>query len=84
MSPEQIRTQVMAALVEVAPEVDPTTIAGDRPLREQIDIDSYDLLQLLVSIEERLGVEVPERDYGEIETLDALVAYLGRRLAPPD
>lgn len=80
MTPAAIRAQVMAALADVAPEVDPAALDDDRPLREQIDIDSYDLLQLLVRIEERLGVDVPERDYAEIDTINALVAYLARRL----
>lgn len=80
MTPAAIRAQVMAALADVAPEVDPAALDDNRPLREQIDIDSYDLLQLLVRIEERLGVDVPERDYAEIDTINALVAYLARRL----
>jgi acyl carrier protein len=79
VTPEAIRREVLAALGDVAPDVDPTGLTDDRPLREQVDIDSYDFLQFLVRIHERLGVDVPERDYGEIETLSRLVAYLAAR-----
>jgi acyl carrier protein len=80
MTPEQIRTAVLDALAEVAPDaqldsVDPTT-----SLQEQFDLDSFDFLNLVVALSERLGVEVPEQDYGELATLDACVAHLTRAL----
>jgi acyl carrier protein len=82
VTPEVIRREVLAALTDVAPDVDPAGLTDERSLREQVDIDSYDFLQFLVRIQERLGVDVPERDYPEIETLSRMVAYLAARLPP--
>jgi len=79
MSREEIRRQVLAALAEVAPEVDPAMLVEDRPLRAQVDIDSYDILRFLVKLHERLGVDIPERDYGAIDTPARLVDYLVER-----
>ncbi|MGE0552825.1 MAG: acyl carrier protein [Gemmatimonadales bacterium] len=83
MTPEAIRRVVLTALVEVAPDVDLSDLSDDRPLREQVEIDSYDFMQLLVAIHARLGVDVPERDYDQVDTLPRMIAYLGSRL-PPD
>lgn len=77
---EQIRTEVLAIVKRLAPEVDPTRIIPDKPLRTQIDLDSMDWLNVLATIHEKLGVNIPEIDYGKVVTLDGIVAYLAERL----
>jgi acyl carrier protein len=81
MNDEQIRRAVLDALARVAPEADLDAIEPDVDLREQIDVDSMDLLNLVIGIHERTGVEIPERDYPKLVTLDGCVAYLQARLA---
>lgn len=49
------------------------------PLREQVDIDSVDYLRVLVELNEKVGVDIPEADYARIATIDQLVAYLAGR-----
>jgi acyl carrier protein len=77
----QIRQALVDSILEVAPEADFATVRPDRPLREQIDIDSFDFLTVLEHLHARLGVDVPEADYARMSTLDASVAYLAGRLA---
>jgi len=79
VSPEAIREQVLQALADVAPEADPALLDPNRPLREQVDIDSFDYLNFIIGLSERLGVTVPETDYGSIGTLTRLVEYLTQR-----
>ncbi len=79
MKPEAIREQVLQALADVAPEADPAALDPDRPLREQVDIDSFDYLNFIIGLSERVGVTVPETDYASIGTLTRLVDYLARR-----
>ena len=83
MEVEQIRTAVLDAIRWIAPETDPAGIRPDRPLRGQIDLDSMDWLNLLAGLHDRLGVEIPESDYGRLETLDAIVAYVASGRACP-
>lgn len=80
----QIRAAIFDVLGAIAPEVDPAAIAPDRPLREQIDIDSFDFLNVIIRLHEVLGVEIPERDYAELATLDGAVEYLARRSGRSD
>ncbi|MBL8413912.1 MAG: acyl carrier protein [Propionivibrio sp.] len=77
---EQIRTEVLAIVRRLAPEIDPTRIVPDKPLRTQIDLDSMDWLNVLASIHEKLGVNIPETDYGKLVTLDGVVAYLAEKI----
>ena len=76
MTPEQARTAVATALNDIAPEIEFATIRGDSPMREQAEIDSFDFLNFLLRLKETSGVEVPEADYKNIETLNQLVGYL--------
>ncbi len=80
MTPDEIRSKVLACLVDVAPEADPATIHACRPLRDQLDLDSYDYLRFLVRLHEVLGADIPEADYGKVATIDALVDYLTKSL----
>lgn len=80
MKTEDIRAEVLRLLGEVAPELDPTRIEPDVDFRDQLDLDSMDLLNFVISVDEQLGVDIPERDYGQLSTLDAFVEYLAGRL----
>ena len=78
MNTEELRQSVLDALGEIAPEADAATIEGAVPLRDQLDIDSMDFLNFVIAVNERTGIEVPERDYRELATLDGCVEYLSR------
>ena len=76
MNEDQLREVVVGALTEVAPETDPGAIDPDADLTEQLDIDSMDFLNVIVAINEQTGIEIPERDYPKLSTLNNAVAYL--------
>jgi acyl carrier protein len=77
---DEIQRALLAAITAVAPEADPSAIDRTRPIRDQLDIDSMDFLKIVVALHETLGVDVPERDYPKLATLDSSVAYLFARL----
>ncbi|MGZ4203748.1 MAG: acyl carrier protein [Actinomycetota bacterium] len=81
MNADQVRDVVLKILGQVAPEADPATIKPDVPFQEQLDIDSMDFLSFVSGIAQETGVEVPERDYPQIATLDGCLAYLARAAA---
>ncbi len=81
MDETSIRTEVLAVLRAIAPEVDAARIDAAKPLRLQIDLDSMDWLNVLVGLQEKFGVPIPEADYGKVTNLDGIVAYLGAGLA---
>jgi len=82
MSTEQdLRALVISVVCQVAPDVDPTAIDPDAALAEQLDIDSMDFLNIVVEINARTGIEIPERDYPKLSTLNDAVGYLSRARA---
>lgn len=83
MTEEEIRRVVLEELGNIAPEADPAALAGDADVREALDIDSMDVLNFVVALHQRLGVDVPERDYPKLLTVDGAVAYLSARVPGP-
>ena len=79
MTADEIRAAVLRALSEVAPEADPATLRPDVNLRDQLDIDSMDFLNLVIAIHEELQVDIPEADYARLQTVDDFVDYLAAR-----
>ncbi len=79
MDPTTIRNTLFAVLHTIAPEVAPDEIRPELPLRDQVDLDSMDFLNLLVRLHEKLGVDIPEADYARLVTLNDFVAYLEAR-----
>jgi len=75
-----IRAGVISAIQAVAPEVDASTLDSTRRLRDQVDLDSMDWLNVIVGLHERFGIEIPEADYARLATLDAIGTYLHGRL----
>jgi len=80
MDEARIRREVLEALRGIAPELEPDSLRGDRPLRDEVDLDSMDWLRFLAALRQRLGVNIPEADYRLLGSLDALLDYLRRHL----
>jgi acyl carrier protein len=80
VSNDEIKALIIRELAKIAPEVDPGEIDSAVDLREQIDLDSMDILNLMIAIHEATGVDIPEADYPQLVTLDGCIAYLGARL----
>ena len=76
MDTDALRGTVLAVLGQVAPEADLVTVDPAEDLREQLDLDSMDILNLAIGLFQATGVEVPERDYPRLVTVDGCVEYL--------
>lgn len=79
MTRDDVRGTVLRVLGDIAPEADLDALKGDVPLREQLDLDSMDLLNVAVGLHAALGIEIPEADYPKVATLDGCIAYLQSR-----
>ena len=79
MTGDEVRATVLRVLGEIAPEADLATLRADVGFRDQLDLDSMDLLNFVVGLHAALGVEIPEADYPKLSTLEACVDYLAAR-----
>lgn len=76
---DELRAVVLRVLGDIAPEADLASLQPDVAFREQLDLDSMDILNFVVGLHGALGVEIPEADYPKLATLDACVEYLASR-----
>ena len=76
MTPDEARAVFFEELGNIAPEWDPAEIDPQEDIREAMDIDSMDLLNLVIALHQRLGIDIPEADYGKMITIDGAVTYL--------
>jgi len=78
------RAEIIQSIVDIihtiAPDEDVSNLKTDVRLREQIELDSMDFLDIVMELRKRYGVHVPEEDYKELATLDGCVAYLSPML----
>lgn len=79
MRKDEIREAVFRILGQIAPEADLSQIKPDLRIRDQLDIDSMDLLNFVIGLHKELKVEIPETDYPKLGTLDGCVDYLAAR-----
>jgi acyl carrier protein len=80
MTREQIKETVLIIIAQIIPDEDLSDLKNDIPIREQVDLDSMDFLDIVMELRKRYGIEVPEDDYIHLATLDSTVAYLEPRM----
>ena len=80
MNREEIIEAIKDIIRTIAPDEDLSELKADVRLREQIELDSMDFLDIVMELRKRYGVQVPEEDYKELATLDGCVRYLAPRL----
>jgi acyl carrier protein len=84
MTKDEIQATVLRLLSNIAPEADLTQLKAEANIRDELDIDSMDFLNFVISVHAALHVEIPEADYPQIATLNGCVAYLVARVRSVD
>jgi acyl carrier protein len=80
MTNQEVKSVLMEIVAEIIPDEDLTGLKDDIPIREQVELDSMDFLDIIMELRKRYGIEVPEDDYMELATIDSSVAYLEPRM----
>lgn len=76
MTKDEIRAAVFRVLGQIAPEANLSQLKPNLRLRDQLDIDSMDLLNFVIGLHKEFGLDIPEADYPRLATLDGCVDYL--------
>ncbi|MNL72690.1 Meromycolate extension acyl carrier protein [compost metagenome] len=80
MTEEVIKQTIFQLLKRIAPDTEPSELKPDENIRETLNIDSFDALQFIVALDKKLGIEIPEQDYGKTTTLQNLVSYIQAKM----
>jgi acyl carrier protein len=81
MTAANVRQIVLDIIADIAPDESVDSIDDSKSLREQLDLDSMDFLDIVMELRKRHKVEVPQEDYPKLATLDSCVAYLSPKFA---
>jgi acyl carrier protein len=76
MTRDELQTTILRVLGQIAPEADPEQLRPDVSFRDQLDIDSMDFLNFVIALHKELHVEIPEKDYPKLASLQGCVDYL--------
>lgn len=76
MNEDEIKQIIFQLLKKIAPDTEPSQLKPDENIRETLNIDSFDSLQFLVVLHDKIGIEIPEEDYGKVNSLNSLTKYL--------
>ncbi|MHC4840779.1 MAG: acyl carrier protein [Planctomycetota bacterium] len=76
MNDENIKQAIVGIINEINPDEDTSNIDGATRLRDQLDLDSMDFLDIVMELRKKYGVHVPDTDYEHLASLDSCVEYL--------
>lgn len=76
MTQEDIKNLILEIIEDIDDEADFAGLDPDQPLRDQLDLDSMDFLDIVMELRKRYKLQIPEEDYPQLATLNSCVAYL--------
>ncbi len=76
MTKEACKQIVLDIIAEIAPDEDLSDVKSEIKLRDQLELDSMDFLDIVMELRKKHGIEVPEDDYPQLESLDSCANYL--------
>lgn len=78
MKPDDARRILIETIGNIAPDADPASVSESEDLRDALDLDSMDFLNIVIALHERLKIAIPQSDYGRLRTMRDAVDYLAR------
>ncbi len=81
MTKDETKQIVLEIIADIAPDEDISNLKGDVRLRDQMQLDSMDFLDIVMELRKRHNIEVPELDYPHLATLDSCADYLTPKFA---
>ncbi len=76
MTKDECKQVVLDIIADIAPDEDLSNVKPEVRLRDQMQLDSMDFLDLVMELRKRHGIEVPEKDYQQLASLDSCADYL--------
>ncbi|MGF1451034.1 MAG: acyl carrier protein [Opitutales bacterium] len=76
MTKDDIKQIVLDIIADIAPDEDLSNVQPAERLRDQLDLDSMDFLDIVMELRKQHGIEVPEEDYPQLASLDSCADYL--------
>lgn len=76
MTRDDIKDVILEIIQDIDEDAEVESIKADVPLRDQLDLDSMDFLDIVMELRKRYKLQIPEADYPELASLNSCVNYL--------
>lgn len=76
MTSDEIRLIIIEIIKDIDEEADFEGLDPDKALRDQLELDSMDFLDIVMELRKRYKLQIPEEDYPRLATLNSCVEYL--------
>ena len=80
MSRDEIKDVILEIIEDIDEEADMDNLDANAPLRDQLDLDSMDFLDIVMELRKRYKLQIPEDEYPELATLNSCINYLEPKL----
>ena len=80
MTSSDIKDAVREILEEISPDAHLSNLKEDVSFRDQLELDSMDFLDIVMSLRKKYRVQIPEEDYPQLASMASTVAYLEPRM----
>ena len=81
MTPAEIREEILDILDDISPDEDLDSLDDDTPFRDQLELDSMDFLDIVMELRKRYRIQIPEQDFGNLQSMSSTVGYLTPMMA---
>jgi acyl carrier protein len=79
MNPDQARALIEQSLLDIVPDADLAALGPDTDIRQALELDSLDFVELVERLSKRADHRIDEDDYGRLRTMSSAVAFLARQ-----
>lgn len=80
MTRDEIKDVILEIIIDIDDEAETEGLDPDKPLRDQLDLDSMDFLDIVMELRKRYQLQIPEEEYPELASLNSCVNYLEPKL----
>jgi acyl carrier protein len=67
-------------IVSEATKIEASTISSDTSFIDDLNLDSLDMVEMMMKMEEEFGVEIPEEKAEDLKTIKDVATYLSANL----
>jgi acyl carrier protein len=81
MTRDEVKEAIIEIINDILPEGDCSEVDPDQKLRDQLELDSMDFLDIVMELRKQYKVQIPEEDYPKLATLNSCIEYLTPKMA---
>lgn len=74
-------TKVKAIILDQLKDVDEKAVTKDASFIDDLGAESLDVIEIIMRLEEEFGIEIPDEDAENINTVGELVKYIEEKIS---